>query len=117
MTTAKVVDSRQLPTPARVIRVLLGSAGSIALAIAGLRYLLQARHLAEAAGVNRPEFLELGLRSCGISLLAAAQVVVVLAVLRAHYPVRRGDRVFGFAMVAVLIVGAVGAILFGLSSR
>jgi hypothetical protein len=44
-------------------------------------------------------------------------LVAILAVLRAYYPVRRGDRVFGITMVIVLIMGAVGAVLFGLSAR
>jgi len=117
MMPAVADDSPLVANPARVIRVLLGSAGSIALAVPGLRALLQARALSEAVNGARPEFLELGFRSGGIALLAAAQWIILTVIIRALYPVRRSDRMIASVLIAVFTVGAFGAVVFGLTGR
>jgi hypothetical protein len=117
------IDSRAAANPLLLVRVLLGSAVSVAVGVAGFKVLLEARALAEAANASRPEFFELGLRSAGIALLAAAQVIAVLAVIRGCFPPRVADRMFTVdrlftvACGLVFAIAALGAIISILTGR
>ena len=116
-------DSRIVANPLLLARVLLGSAVTVAVGVAGFKVLLEARSLAEAANASRPEFFELGLRSAGIALLAAAQMIGMLTVIRGCYPPRAGeqsftgDRLFTVACGSVFAIAALGAIISILTGR
>jgi hypothetical protein len=101
--------------PARVARVLLGAAVSVVLLMLGLRWLLTAREMVHSAGASRPEFLELGYRFGGLSLLAAGQAAAVMLVLPALYRQRRLEWFLAAGLTTIFLAAALAAAVFALS--
>lgn len=102
---------------ARAVRVAFWAPASVALVVGGLWLVLNGREVAGRVPSARPEFLELGARSAGVALVAAAQVAAGLGVVRAVHRPRPADAVFGLAAAAVLLVAAVGAVICWLTGR
>jgi hypothetical protein len=100
--------------PARVARVLLGAAASVALLVLGFRWMLDARELVHATGAGRPEFLELAFRFGGVALLAAGQAIGVMVVLAALYRQRRGEWFVAAGLVTIFLAAALAAAVFAL---
>lgn len=101
--------------PARLLRVLLGSAAGVFLIVIGLRWTLAARTIAQSSAAARPEFLELAVRFGGIALLSAGQAVAVFVVLPTLYRRHRGDWLVGAALTTIFVAAALAAAVFALT--
>ena len=95
------------------------AAGGCAVAVVagGLWACQQAQELAWDWGVSRPEVAAWAVRSAGIAVIAAGQVILILGVSGRIY--RRGtiDALVGMTSAAVFALACVSAIACGLASR